>query len=573
MRSKSRAVANVALALASCLVGLTLVEAVLRSFFPKYEHVAAPPFIRDPILGWVREPNRRGSIPHPDTGERHPFHHNNFGSRQHRNFSAADLESSVNVGFFGDSFTENPGMEAHFSFTEPLDHLLNVNVGEGGFNVLNFGVWSHGTAQSLLRYETWELRGTLDHVFYVYFQNDLGDNLAFHLDDAGQPKWAQSAPNPFALLARLHVSHLALEAFWGLFTNRTTGGFNTARPFQDGWSMLRDRHPQATHSNFDSPRPTGPYTLFRQLLRRFKMAAEDDGASFQLVRLPETHMGFSVATIVAEEGVETVSLQNCFAELDPAHSRTPWLQSPYRFRRNRHWNEAGNRLAAVCLHRFLAGRLGLPPMSDHEVARVLDRYYAAFEASAPGVPADPAAAAIRAKYEALRGDGSADPPGIPAPWTPSPDKLVIRSRFDVYLYDGWLAYGREDCRPSDAQTRFFLHVVPQDLRDLSLQRLPSGFDNLDFGWFTTEWTDDPRVWLDFDRFQWQVDHHFFQMVPATSSDNSDEPSRPTCLAYKRLPRYAIERIRTGQFVSDEGKRLWEGEHVLPAALPTPHSMP
>ena len=213
MRSKSRAVANVALALASCLVGLTLVEAVLRSFFPKYEHVAAPPFIRDPILGWVREPNRRGSIPHPDTGERHPFHHNNFGSRQHRNFSAADLESSVNVGFFGDSFTENPGMEAHFSFTEPLDHLLNVNVGEGGFNVLNFGVWSHGTAQSLLRYETWELRGTLDHVFYVYFQNDLGDNLAFHLDDAGQPKWAQSAPNPFALLARLHVSHLAPEAF------------------------------------------------------------------------------------------------------------------------------------------------------------------------------------------------------------------------------------------------------------------------------------------------------------------------------------------------------------------------
>ena len=606
MSSRSRVAANVALALASCLAGLALVEATLRSFFPKYEHLAAPLFIHDPTLGYARAPNRRGSMPHPDTGERHPFHNNNFGSRQHRNFSAADLAASVNVGFFGDSFTENRRMKAHFSFTEPLDHLLNVNArgasgreadaeSKGGrhrINVLNFGVGGYSTQQSLLRYETSELRGILDHVFYVYFRNDLWENQAFQLDDAGRLKWGEPASNPFAPLRKLHLSHLALDTAWRLSTGLEARGIDTRSLFTDGWWMLPDRGAAAYLARAARQGESDVYALFRHLLRRFKVAAESDGASFRLVRLPDTpcgiacrrareagfklvplpgtHEGFSVATIIAEEAVETVDLQQCFAELDPAHLRTSWWRSPYRFRNDGHWNEAGNRLAAVCLHRFLADRLGLPPMSSHDVARTLDSYYAAFEAPAP---TDRAAAAIRARYDALRDDAQADAPNLPAPQALSPDKLVIRSHFDVYLNDGWLIYVREGCRRSDSHTRFFLHVVPRDLRDLSAQRLPFGFDNLDFGWFSTEWTDDPRVWLDFDRFQWQPDHHFFQMVRVPSSDNSDEPSRRTCLAYRRLPRYAIERIRTGQFVPDEGKRLWEGEHVFPASRPTPHSMP
>ena len=566
MKGRSRLVANLALALASCLLGLALVEAALRSFFPKYEHLAAALYVRDPILGMVREPGRRGSVAHPDTGERHPFHHNNFGSRQHRNFSAADLEASVNVGFFGDSFTENARMAVQFSFTEPLDHLLNANVGEGGraegsregasFNVLNFGVRGYSTQQSLLRYETWELRGALDHVFYLYCHNDLWEN---QIDGVGRPGWA--AP---ALLGRLHLSYLALDAASRLSTDLVTRGFDIAHLFEAGWWTLPDRTPLEAAEAVRQGAPDR-HALFRQLLRRFKAAAEGDGASFHLVRLPDLPAGFSVGPIAAEEGVEIVNLQNCFAELDPAHQRTPWPRSPYRFRRDNHWNEAGNRLAAVCLHRFLASRLGLPPMSDHEVARVLNQYYAAFETPALGAPVDPTAAAIRAKYDALHGAAPADPPSLPPPRTPSQDKLVIRSHFDVYLHDGWLAYVREGCRPSDFRTRFFLHVVPRDLRDLSAPRLPSGFDNLDFGWSDR----------DFDR---HTDRPFFHRTPVrTSFADLDGPSEAaTCTIYRELPRYPIERIRTGQYVKqDEGihRHLWAGEHRFPAGGPPSRSTP
>ena len=123
------ALANMALLLASCLAGLLLCEAGLRLFHPKYEHLAKPALIRDPNLKFARIPNHRGFFRHPDTDAMHPLHHNNFGLRQHRNFSASDLESSVNIGFFGDSFTENIRIEAQFSFTEPLDYLLNTGGG------------------------------------------------------------------------------------------------------------------------------------------------------------------------------------------------------------------------------------------------------------------------------------------------------------------------------------------------------------------------------------------------------------------------------------------------------------
>ena len=44
---------------------------------------------------------------------------------------------------------------------------------------------------------------------------------------------------------------------------------------------------------------------------------------------------------------------------------------------------------------------------------------------------------------------------------------MTRSHFDVHLDDGWLVYIREGCLSGDLIDKFFLHLVPRDLRDLS----------------------------------------------------------------------------------------------------------
>ena len=100
---------------------------------------------------------------------------------------------------------------------------------------------------------------------------------------------------------------------------------------------------------------------------------------------------------------------------------------------------------------------------------------------------------------------------------------VAQSDFDVYLRGNGLAYLKENCAPGDSDARFFLHIFPADPADLPADRRASGFENRDF------------------RFA-----------------DSGAYAGDKCVARRELPGYAIERVRTGQFVSGEG-RVWGAE--------------
>ena len=102
---------------------------------------------------------------------------------------------------------------------------------------------------------------------------------------------------------------------------------------------------------------------------------------------------------------------------------------------------------------------------------------------------------------------------------------VVRSNFDVYLIEDRLIYFKEPCTPADIKPKFFLHIIPADPHDLPGYRKPHGFDNLDFD------------------FGW----------PHTGLRH--------CMMVIQLPGYDINSVRTGQFVSGEG-RIWSGEFTL-----------
>ena len=496
-----RILSNMALALAALCGSLLVCELGLRLFHPKYAYLAEAPFAfaAGDVPIPVRLPNHRSLVPHPDTGEQHAVHHNNLALRQHRDFTDADLRSAVNIGFFGDSFTENVLMPAPFSFTEPLDFLLNLRNPNDSFNVLNFGVGGYALSESLLRYEQLE-RPELLHVFYVYNANDFWSDVRrgmFHVDDAGSLSHGEVMRyGKRPVISKLHLSYLVLDAV-GLLSAHLA-------------EVVAPPKPASLHGYRDER----PYKLFEALLRRFKEAAERNGASFNVVWPDDEPPNFPrLAAIARQVGVETHNLRACFGERDPTHLHTPWHESPYRFKNDGHWNEAANRMAAACLHRFAEGLLSLPSLSAETVETALNRYYSAFDRSA-GDAWSPQAQSIRAKYDAL-----GPLPRLPPPSTPKADKLTrSTSTFDVYLEDGWIIYHSKGCKSADFDLpSFFLHAVPTDLRDLPPHRLVSGFDNLDFRW-----------------------------------------RGKGCTARRRLPNYAVELIRTGQYHSEgEGERLWE----------------
>ena len=97
---------------------------------------------------------------------------------------------------------------------------------------------------------------------------------------------------------------------------------------------------------------------------------------------------------------------------------------------------------------------------------------------------------------------------------------VARSDFDVYMRGDGLAYLKENCDVGDVDARFFLHIFPTDPADLPADGREHSFANLDFQF---------------------ADHGAY--------------IGGKCVAERELPDYAIERIRTGQFVSGEG-RVW-----------------
>ena len=100
---------------------------------------------------------------------------------------------------------------------------------------------------------------------------------------------------------------------------------------------------------------------------------------------------------------------------------------------------------------------------------------------------------------------------------------AARGAFDVHWRDGRLIYIREPCARLDAESRFFVHVVPAVPANLPPARRRSGFLSLDF---------------DFrERGEMQGDR---------------------CVAWVPLPEYVVSGIHTGQF-APAGGELWRVE--------------
>ena len=112
---------------------------------------------------------------------------------------------------------------------------------------------------------------------------------------------------------------------------------------------------------------------------------------------------------------------------------------------------------------------------------------------------------------------------------------LARGVFDVYSTGDSLVYVKEPCEQADTEDRFYLHIVPVQAGDLPDERREHGFANLDFAFFLNGAAFDGK-----------------------------------CAATVPLPEYAVESIRTGQFVSGEGE-IWSAEFALAGRATPAHS--
>lgn len=139
----------------------------------------------------------------------------------------------------------------------------------------------------------------------------------------------------------------------------------------------------------------------------------------------------------------------------------------------------------------------------YRLHRVLGRW------STEGDPANLYLANYEAVYERILAGGYGEP--------------AAREPFRIYRGEDRLTYFKANCAAEDVRQRFFLHLTPARVQDIPGYRQQYGFDNLDF---------------DFQQF--------------------GERFAGNCLAVVPLPGYPIERIKTGQYIRDEGQ-IWDVE--------------
>ena len=460
--------AKLCLAVASVLLASLLCEAALRLLFPKYRHAAEGQLQADDMRIYAPLPNTRDWQAHPDTRRGHPFHTNNLGLGQHRNFTDADILSATTVGVFGDSFVRFGTLDAPHAFTEPLDYLLNL---DGDFTVLNFGVGGYGPAQSYFHYRSFPRREALDYVLFAYYGgNDLIELVRhglFGLDDDGrlQVREVRGAAWWVPFASKLHLTYLALDA-----TGRLA-------PHIDNLSeALRDRHRLRTRDFPDDVLDRG-LRVFEQLIIHWRAEVEESGRRFFVVLLPTQPDFPKVRPLLEQAGVGVIDLNACYESHDDAHRRRGWEESPYRFENDFHWNELGNRLAAACLDERLRREAKLPPLAEAARDAALAEYYAAFEPSAEAArtqrsresarnPAHEERSgdqlgreAIRRKYQALGGSDAAFA-RMESHFIPR--YLVLDSNhYDVYLTDSLLFFAKDGCHANDVE-RLFAHAMPID---------------------------------------------------------------------------------------------------------------
>lgn len=376
---------SVLLLFTSVLVTLGSVEIGLRVFYPKYEQAAEAQFQPDSLRITTRPPNTRHSARHPDTGRAHQVIYNNYGMRQSRDFEISELNGAINVGIFGDSYVENLSLPSPYSFTEPLDYLLNL--GGTRANVLNFGQSGYGTGQSFISYSFSPLVEYLDHVFYVFCVNDIRniyENDLFNLNPNGSlirnpalatPWWIKS-------LSRLHVTYVVQDGINRLFPSKNDWRGLNARIVQEKHADNRVRERMKSDEGEtiqshlidgkDSDNLHNSLAIFTTLLQDWEKLANENGASFTVVLLPQ-EQGSVIKQILAGR-FDILDLRAKFLEDIPGYDYKNW-----RFENDGHWAEAANSLAVKYLYAHITYLLASTPLSQLDIDHALVDYYSAFD--------------------------------------------------------------------------------------------------------------------------------------------------------------------------------------------------
>jgi len=360
-------------------------ELALRIIRPDLKYLVNSDFVTNKFRIHTNPKNLITKHDRPDSGGTvHRVIFNSLGCRQHREFTIKKPAHTTRIGFFGDSFTENLRIPVHYSFTEPLDFLLNQT--GNSYQVLNFGTDGYGTDQIYLQYMDEGIKLNLDTVIYMYYPNDLRDILADKLVDLDKNGHIYYLPaKPPGLLKRtirkFYLTYFLLEisSTYDIlmpYLLYDAGKISEARNESENRKPLKDL-PGLHARGIEDPRLDRALRIFSALLIEMKQKVNSNSARFYVVLVPSKNFReynqhyLKMRKLIEGLGIDVLDLSEAF-EQQKQNSAV------FYFKKDSHWNEEGNKIAVVYLFKFLTGKLGIDYDGDYFIKSNLYRYYYSF---------------------------------------------------------------------------------------------------------------------------------------------------------------------------------------------------
>ena len=464
---------------------------------------------------------------------------------------------SCHITIIGDSFVEAIQVQISEKVQVQLEELAAMEKPSIDLTASAFGIQITGQVHQLLFYDVYARHLSPDLVVLVFVVNDpldnstVSDSLLYGVDPDVSPyvsavmnsdgvvelrmpnaeipqrllsptrdpytSWSVRVIN-WTVKTSLLARWLQFKLPWLLATS------NTDREFIAEVQELMRRQDHAWM--FDGWIPTSPADIdslildsesnvYREVwgitefaLEQFKHRANHDGAAVMILATyplgDEGDPMFDVLNRIATSlGIPVVSQQNYITQQG-------YSISDAHFPNDGHWSPTGHRWAAEAVWEYIKEEWNEEcPSITPEPNREIDWIKIGHNIHTPEgkiwsdvFPKD--LDIYRAAYTSV----TADPPTVMSDW-------------GVHLYDNGLTYIRDRCTAEYVEKHFFLHVVPEDVQDLPEDRRDNGFESITFH------------------------------IPSRGAMFDGK-----CLASIDLPRYEIDRIRTGQFVRDIDSEDW-----------------
>ncbi len=325
---------NTVIFILSLIVAILLSEFLLRVFFPQ---PVMPRFMVDSGFGnRVPAPNKTyyHSVPNDFSVT---ITTNSAGMRGDLEYEKKKPRGVYRICMLGDSFLFGYGVEDY----EVVSYRLLELLGEGSYEVLNFGVSGYGQAEQLSLYQHRVKQYSCNHVTLLYYSNDPGNNIVsalYRLNENGELERDRESYLPGV---KVQMPLYSLPVLGAAFAHSHT------------WSLIRNLLSRSLHASMLKSKGLDDYItekrfaidLTQALLARIQTGVENAGSGFSVLVIPH----------VSKDGTTLASnfpLVSAGVELTHVHNEPAYFDRQDYLEIDPHWNPQGHTKAAELLAAF-----------------------------------------------------------------------------------------------------------------------------------------------------------------------------------------------------------------------------